>query len=125
MGLTDTLRKGAAKAMAAAGDIKVACVYTHVPETSSAVAYDPTTDAVTLSTQVYNFDAIMTGTRKAEMDWLGISEAASKLVVDYNQLPIESPTDKDYVVINGITWRVIRGRTTPGSIVHSIYIRRT
>lgn len=125
MGLTATLRKGAAKAMAKAGDIKVACTYTHVPETTAAVSFDPANDTVDLSTSTYTFEALMASTRKAEMDWLGISEAASKLVVDYTSLPIDDPNDKDYVVIDGVTWRVIRARSTPGSVVHIIYIRRT
>lgn len=125
MGLNATLKAAAATALAKTGDLKVACVYTHVPEVTSAVTFDPVNDTVTNTSTVYNFDAILTNLTKAELDWLGIDAVTQKIIVNYDALPIDKPTQKDSVVIDGETWQVRRVKGVPGKSVHVIFIRRS
>jgi hypothetical protein len=127
MSLTATFRTAAATIMRAAGDTKVTCVYTHVPEVTTGPDYDPITDTVAVTTQEYTFEAFLSGLRKVDMDWLADAgdETIQKLVVDYAGLPVDEPTNQDSVVINSQTWQVIRARPLPARAAHILFIRRT
>lgn len=125
MGLNATLKKAATTALTKTGDLKEACVYTHIPEVTGAVAFDATNDTVANTSTEYTFDAVLASLTKAEVDWLGAQDAVTqKLIVNYDALPVK-PTQKDNVVIDGDTWEVRRTKGVPGNSVHVIFLRRS
>lgn len=88
-------------------------------------AYDPSTDQHTLTvTTTNNVKCALVKLTEDDMDWFPANAVGQKALIPYLNLPI-TPSDDDYVTINGERWDVHKIKSVPGRSLHILYLRRT
>lgn len=121
MSLASQIKTLVQDAITTIGDLSETVIYNQV----SIGAYDPATDAHTITTTTTTgVKCALVKLTEDDMDWFPANAVGQKALIPYLNLPI-TPTDDDHVTINGERWDVHKIKSVPGRSLHILYLRRT
>lgn len=101
------------------GDLRTTVTYRQVVPGVYDPVTDTTSDTVT-NTTVDN--AILASLSKAEYGWFPADRNTQKVLIPYNSLPGVTPGEADKIIINGLTWEIVRIKTPTGAALYIFYV---
>lgn len=118
MALSDTIRQAFVAAQSAAGDTKVTFTLRQITPGT----YNPATDDYGTTNPV---DTVLTlfmyGLDEQEVDWFPADWEMRKVMVHLDDIP-SAPDTTDYVLVDGVEWRINRVKPLPGEELFILYL---
>jgi len=120
MSLNALLQNAIKQGIAAAGDTAISVTYKRV----TLGAYDPATDALSVTTSDTTFTTFLYGLKDNEVDWFAGDLTMRKAIVNHADLGFV-PTAEDWVEINGEAWEIKSVKAFPGTTGYILFLRKT
>ena len=119
MGLKDTIRKAGTDAISAIGDIASDIAYHSV----SLGAYDPVTDAQTITEVVLNVKGLLYKTKAEKQDYKKTELNQDNVLIAGEALSTITPKEDDYMVIDGVKREIKNIKEAPQKAVFIFTVR--
>lgn len=106
------------KAFQKTGDLRTSATFNQI----TVGAYDPATGAPSVATTTTTLtNTILTSISSSEAGWFPADRNTQKLFIAASDLPTR-PTLTDNVIIDGVTWEIVKVRTVPGYSLWIVFI---